>query len=344
MLIILQKSSKEADIKKEKCEEEEKECNVQRESANLLREDCKKSLDKVLPILAEAQEALKQIKKSDIDTLKSFKSPPEAAAFVMKGICYAFDEDQNVKFVPKAPGSMEKVQDFWDYSKKKLLNEKLVDRVKGFDTNAIKAIPPLKVEKLKAFILEDLFQEDVVKNASSAAYQLSKWIRAVVQTYDALLVVEPKQIELKKAEELLAGAEAKLREKKAQLQEAIDKVDKLKQDFQERTLKKEELQRKVTNCEQRLQRAEALTKGLSGEKINWQEKAEKFRADTLTVTGDCVLAAGIIAYLGAFPIAYREDSIHAWQEILQRLNIATSPAFGLQEVLCDPLTIGVWTN
>lgn len=121
-------------------------------------------------------------------------------------------------------------------------------------------------------------------------------------------------------------------------------MDKLKQDFQERTLKKEELQRKVTNCEQRLQRAEALTKGLSGEKINWQEKAEKFRADTLTVTGDCVLAAGIIAYLGAFPIAYREDSIHAWQEILQRLNIATSPAFALQEVLCDPLTIGVWTN
>lgn len=93
MLIILQKSSKEADIKKEKCEEEEKECNVQRESANVLREDCKKELDKVLPILADAQEALKQIKKSDIDTLKSFKQPPEAAAFVMKGICYAFDED-----------------------------------------------------------------------------------------------------------------------------------------------------------------------------------------------------------------------------------------------------------
>lgn len=73
--------------------------------------------------------------------LKSFTKPPEAAAYVLEGVCYAFDEDQHVKFVPIAPGSMEKKKDFWEYSKKKLLTDKLIVRVKEFKEDKIKAIP-----------------------------------------------------------------------------------------------------------------------------------------------------------------------------------------------------------
>lgn len=64
--------------------------------------------------------------------LKSYVNPPVSAAVVMEGVCYAFNEDQNIKFTPKEPGSMEKIQDFWGYSKKNLLNSKLIQRVKEF--------------------------------------------------------------------------------------------------------------------------------------------------------------------------------------------------------------------
>ena len=53
--------------------------------------------------------------------------------------------------------------------------------------------------------------------ASKAAGSLSLWIRAVVDTYGALLVVEPKKIQLAEAEERLKKAEADLAEKKAKL-------------------------------------------------------------------------------------------------------------------------------
>ena len=36
---------------------------------------------------------------------------------------------------------MEKIQDFWGYSKKNLLNAKLISRVKEFREDKIKAIP-----------------------------------------------------------------------------------------------------------------------------------------------------------------------------------------------------------
>lgn len=72
MLIILQKKQKEADAKREICEGEERECNMQRDSANALKEDCQRDLDKVLPILAEAVKVLAKISKDDINILKSF--------------------------------------------------------------------------------------------------------------------------------------------------------------------------------------------------------------------------------------------------------------------------------
>lgn len=99
----------------------------------------------------------------------------------MEGICYAFNCDNEVKSVPKPDGKPgEKMKDYWDYSKKKLLNDKLIAKVKGFGPDKISAIPGDKIRILKEFVANPAFAEDVVAKASTAAYQLSKWIRAVV--------------------------------------------------------------------------------------------------------------------------------------------------------------------
>ncbi len=60
--------------------------------------------------------------------------------------------------------------------------------------------------------------------------------------------------------------------------------------------------------------------------------------------GDCVLCSGIIAYMGAFPISYRDDTVSEWKEFLKTLNIKSNANFSLQNVLANPLEIGQWTN
>ncbi|EAS04067.1 axonemal dynein heavy chain (macronuclear) [Tetrahymena thermophila SB210] len=344
MLIHLQKKQKEADAKREVCENEEKDCNVQRDKANALKEDCQQELDKVLPILGKAAQALDNITKDDMTTLKSFTKPPEAAAIVMEGMCYAFDEDQNVKLVPVAPGSMEKKKDFWDYAKKKLLTDKLINRVKDFKEDKIKSIPKEKVEKLKVFVQNPLFEKDKVFNASKAAGNLSLWIRAVIQTYDALLVVEPKRRMLEDAENQLKQAESILNEKKKNLQEVIDLLQSLQNDYERAQKEKEELEQKVNKCKVQLERADALISGLGGEKNSWKQKAELNRLESTSVIGDCMISAGIIAYLGAFPISYREEVIQAWKNLLIEYKILFSQDFNIQNILCNPITIGQWTN
>lgn len=166
----------------------------------------------------------------------------------MEGVCYVFDEDQHVKMVPVAPGSMEKKKDFWDYAKKKLLTDKLITRVKEFKEDKIKAVPQSKIDKLKVFITNPLFEKDKVFNASKAAGNLSLWIRAVVQTYDALLVVEPKRRMLEDAQSQLKEAEAILNEKKKALQEVIDLLQSLQNEYERAQREKQELEAKVNKC------------------------------------------------------------------------------------------------
>lgn len=75
---------------------------------------------------------------------------------------------------------MEKKKDFWDYAKKKLLTDKLINRVQEFKEDKIKSIPSAKIDKLKVFVQNPLFEKEKVFNASKAAGNLSLWVRAVV--------------------------------------------------------------------------------------------------------------------------------------------------------------------
>lgn len=124
----------------------------------------------------------------------------------------------------------------------------------------------------------------------------------------------------------------------------MDLLAKLQADYETAKKEKEDLQAEVTLCEVQLDRAEKLINGLGGEKNSWKQKAISNREESTSVIGDCVLSSGIIAYLGAFPIAYREEAIACWKEILEKLKIKFSPDFSMQKVLCDPITIGQWTD
>lgn len=142
---------------------------------------------------------------------------------------------------------------------------------------------------------------------------MALWIRAVVNTYEALLVVEPKKRQLVEAEEKLKTAEATLAEKKAALEKVLSVLRDLEDKYKKAKDKEEELKRNVEKCIIQLERAEKLIKGLGGEKVAWGLKIVEWNGEKETVLGDCVLCSGIIAYMGAFPISYRNDTVTEWK-------------------------------
>jgi dynein heavy chain len=192
----------------------------------------------VLPLLQNAAETLEKITKDDMVQLRSFLAPPLSAASVMEGMCYVFNEDQNVK-AKTIDG--EKVQDFWEYSKKNILNDKLIKRVKEFKIDQVRAIPAIKIEKLKVFMLKPEFEKDRVFNASKAAGNLSLWIRAVVDTYEALLIVDPKKRLLTEAERQLLQSELLLRQKQDALSKVLAMLQELENNYEKARKEKEDL-------------------------------------------------------------------------------------------------------
>lgn len=60
-------------------------------------------------------------------------------------------------------------------------------------------------------------------------------------------------------------------------------------------------------CTVKIERAEQLIGGLGGERVRWIQAAKDLGDAYPSLTGDSLLSAGIIAYLGAFTAGYQSD-------------------------------------
>ena len=72
------------------------------------------------------------------------------------------------------------------------------------------------------------------------------------------------------------------------------------------TQKKKELEVNIDICEKKLDRAEKLIGGLGGEKQRWTEAAAILGERVINITGDVLLSSGVVAYLGAFTVDFRQ--------------------------------------
>jgi len=82
------------------------------------------------------------------------------------------------------------------------------------------------------------------------------------------------------------------------LQEVLTKLASLDADLSEKRAKKAQLEADVHMCTVKLDRAQKLIAGLGGEKSRWTAVAGRLGHQFVALTGDVVLAAAQIAYLG----------------------------------------------
>ena len=117
-----------------------------------------------------------------------------------------------------------------------------------------------------------------------------------------------------------------------------DKLQQLNDEFAECMREKKKLEDQIEMCMQKLERAEKLLGGLGGEKTRWSETAASLGDSLNNVIGDILLASGIVAYLGAFTVVYRDSLVQDWHATCEDVAIPCSPPpFNLANVLGDPV-------
>ena len=72
-------------------------------------------------------------------------------------------------------------------------------------------------------------------------------------------------------------------------------------------VQEKELNDDIEACGKKLIRADKMISGLEGEKVRWTETVKKLGFQQELLTGDCLVAAGMVSYAGAFTALYREN-------------------------------------
>lgn len=315
---------------------EEAKASAKASEAKAIKDECEAELAEAIPILNDALAALDTIKEADINYIRKLGNPPAAIKLVMEAVCVILD----VKPAKIKDDSGKMVPDYWKPSVG-LMNEKdFLGRLKTYDKDNI---PPKIIEKIRTtYQTNEAFTADNAKKASPAAEGMCKWVHAM-SSYDKVAkVVAPKKLALKAAEESYEDVMVGLRAKQAELKDLLDKLAAMESELELNTKKKNDLEAEVELCSVKLERAEKLIGGLGGEKTRWTATAERLTAAYTNLTGDMLISAGIVAYLGAFTAAYRQKTAQQLLVVTAQQGIPHSTKFSMANVLGEAVKIQEW--
>ncbi|XP_009641827.1 dynein heavy chain 7, axonemal [Egretta garzetta] len=338
MMVVIQKESLEVAKTEKVVKADEAVANEQAMAAKAIKDECDADLAQAMPCLESALAALDTLTAQDITVVKSMKSPPAGVKLVMEAICIL--KGIKADRIPDPTGSGKKIEDFWGPAKRLLGDIRFLQSLHEYDKDNI---PPAYMAIIrKQYLTNPEFVPDKIRNASTAAEGLCKWVIAM-EFYDTVTKnVAPKKLKLNEAEGKLKIAMDSLKKKQADLREVQDKLAVLQQTLESKKQEKADLENQVDLCSKKLQRAEQLIGGLGGEKTRWHETALELGRQYINLTGDILISSGIVAYLGAFTSSYRQMQTKEWALLCKTKDIPCSEDFSLTNTLGEPVEIRAW--
>ncbi|KAM8930418.1 dynein axonemal heavy chain 12 [Pelodytes ibericus] len=338
MMKIIEKESAEVEAKSKIVRSDEEVATEKAADSQALKNECESDLAEAIPALEAALSALDTLKPSDITIVKSMRNPASGVKLVMSGVCVM--KEIKPEKINDPAGTGQKILDYWGPSKKLLGDMNFLRDLKEYDKDNI---PVAVMQKIRSeYITNQDFDPAKVAKASSAAEGLCRWILAM-EVYDRVAkVVAPKKARLAEAQHSLAETMDLLNQKRAELKAVEDRLAALEETFREKTEEKVQLEFQVDLCAKKLERAEKLIGGLGGEKSRWSSAADSLQNTYDNLTGDVLVSAGVIAYLGAFTAGFRQECTRNWSKLCKSKMIPCSDDFSLSKTLGDPIKIRAW--
>ena len=324
---------------KAKVEVEEGKANEKAAAAKAIADDAQRDLDEALPALEEAVRCLNDLKKSDIDEVKSLKTPPSGVVLTMKVCCLMFEVKPIKKNDPNVPG--KKIDDYWEAGQKGLLTDAkvFINSLFNFDKDNI---PDRIIRNIAPYMDDPNFTPSAIERSSKACTAICMWARAMYKYHFVALGVAPKRARLKEAEDELAVVMAQLAAAKQQLQSVNDRLAELEASFNDAMEKKDMLEKKEISCKLQLLNADKLIGGLGGEELRWTLTVEALAQTYTNILGDVIVSAGTISYLGPFTADFRSNLVQLWQQGLNSYDIPHTAGCNLEMTLADPVKLRSW--
>ncbi|MGH0177674.1 UNVERIFIED_CONTAM: hypothetical protein FKN15_074253 [Acipenser sinensis] len=292
-------------------------------------------LEEMGPLLEEA--AKDTIVTMEKIKVRAMQRPPQGVKLVIEAVCIMKGVKPK-KIAGEKPGT--KVDDYWEPGKGLLQDPgKFLEGLFKFDKDNIgDAI----IKTVQPYIDNEEFQPAAIAKVSKACTSICQWVRAMHKYHFIARAVEPKRQALRESQDDLAVTQKILDEAKRRLEEVEGGIAMLQAKYKDCVSKKEELEVKCAQCEQRLVRADKLITGLADEKVRWQDTVCNLEYMVNNVAGDVLLSAGYVAYLGPFTGEYRAAMADEWLKKFDEFGVPHTKEPNLIGTLGEPVKIRSW--
>ncbi|EFJ08553.1 hypothetical protein SELMODRAFT_185288 [Selaginella moellendorffii] len=313
---VIDDQEKQVNEEAAKIEKEAKICNA-------IASDCQQDLDKAMPALMAAEEALNVLTKKDLSEVKAYAKPPALVELTLGA----------VMTVLKKPPT-------WDEAKKQLGDSQFLTNLLKYDKDQL--VDAL-LKKINKYTANPDFTPDIIGKVSGAARGLCLWVRAMESYGHVAKEVAPKKAKLKSAQDALKKQMDALQAARNTLEEVRMKLQVLKDKYDKSMNTKETLQREADDLEVKLIRAEKLVNGLAGEKDRWEASIKSFEEQISKLPGDCLVAAAFLSYAGPFSSEYRDELVNkTWMAEVVKLEIPSSADFNFCNFLANAGDVREW--
>jgi len=276
-------SQREVERKSEEIEKEKKEVEI-------VATEAQADLDKAMPILKEAEDALEKLGKQEVAEVKAYSSPPEPVMVVMEAVMIVLGV---------SPPN-------WANAKKELSDPNFIGRIKNYDKENISNKILRAMEK---YTKRPDFRPNVIYEVSRAASALCQWVHAMEFYAKTFRDVQPKRENVAALQSNLNKMEEKLKELTDKFQELTSLLQELDKQLKEGEREMELYKSEATELQLKLERAEKLVTGLASEKTRWESSAHTLEETVSKLPGDALISAAFLSYNGPFSSEYRETLV-----------------------------------
>lgn len=203
---------------------------------------------------------------------------------------------------------------------------------------------PHGFKAIRDILKDEDFVPEKIKTKSTAAAGLCDWILNIVQYYDVVVTVEPKKIAVAQAQETLRQATEKKEEVDALVASLNAKLAVLQAEFQKAMDEKNAAEAEANKCAGKLDRANRLVNALGSESERWAQSIEELGHTLGHITGDVLLAAAFVSYVGPFNKVFRDKIINDFKNFFTINNIPVGPNIDPVSMLTDEAEIAQWNT
>ena len=338
MMQLVQQETADAEIIRTGVAEEERVANAAALTAKAIETECEAELALAMPLLDAANAALECLTPQEISELKAMRSPPKGVKLVCEALCIMKKVPPARVPDPKTSGAF--ILDWWEPSKRVVLSDpRLLRSLVEYEKDDVS---PVIIKKIRTYLAMPDFELGKLKAVSSACHSIAQWIYAI-EAYDRVIKqIQPKREALQKAKAEFTAMEGSLHTKQAELRVVEEKMNGLTATLHRMEASRNELEQRMSNCEVKIERAHILISRLGGERERWMHEAQQLAERYDHLTGDMLLSAAVIAYLGPFKASYRQAGIERWSARCRELSVPLTVGFSLASVLGDAVQTRRW--